>query len=235
MPYLRRWVTRSVLLHDNRRPCHRVPSGAWMQAAEDCCCSCPCSSQSYCCSSPLLNTTSSFISRCFSVPPQRSNLQRKSPPRKKRQQYKKGLKLGLRPGRKNQAHNLQFWYDLCSKFVGTYEPQKMTQRAFLKSQHSGSEVSGTASEGVSFSNYLKKHKNGEFKPSTKLRHRQTQTSLQLNRTLSTIYGSTSKDIGLTNVQFCLHFCRRSVSSGLRQWRMIATTTFRHPMAGLLTV
>ena len=81
--------------------------------------------------------------------------------------------LGENSPPKRKHRSQEFWYCLCKKYVGTHS-HSMGQKAFLQSAHSGENVSGTDSECVSFSNYLKKFKSGKLKFSRNKRQRKFQ-------------------------------------------------------------
>jgi hypothetical protein len=76
-------------------------------------------------------------------------------------------KCGAKPGSKmNTQRDLNFWYELCNTFETSYS-NKMTQKDFLDSDHSGALINNSQSNQQSFSRMLKWYRSGELKPSQK--------------------------------------------------------------------
>ena len=92
----------------------------------------------------------------------------------KKRKYHGGLPRGPPHGAKLKSRPAGFWYSLCQKKMSTESFKRMSNASFLRSSESGDEVTGTQSEQVSFSCYMKKFKKGTLEPRAKMKSKESK-------------------------------------------------------------
>lgn len=95
-------------------------------------------------------------------------------PTKERANSTNGMKPGAKKGNSRKEISKDVWYAVCVKKNSTDALRQMTNAQFLKSAMSGTDLTGTRSEQVSFGKYLKKYQNGELKPTSKKRSQKSK-------------------------------------------------------------
>jgi len=86
----------------------------------------------------------------------------------------KGLKRGPKDGGTRNEISKDSWYAACVLKNSSDTLKRMSIGLFLKSNLSGEQFTGTKSQQVLFAKYLKKYENGELRPLTKKRVRQSK-------------------------------------------------------------
>jgi hypothetical protein len=86
----------------------------------------------------------------------------------------KGLKRGPKDGGTRNEITKDSWYAACVLKNSSDTLKRMSIGLFLKSNLSGEQFTGTKSQQVLFAKYLKKYENGELRPLTKKRVRQSK-------------------------------------------------------------